>query len=78
MRDTPEEAAKWIRRTDEFSSDHYTVAGTRLTFALTSWKGTVDYSGTIEGTHLLLTWDARNGKKGKEDYRFVHLKLPTQ
>lgn len=78
-RDTPAEAAKWIRRDDRLSSQgHYAIEGRLLTLAATNANGAVDYSGTIDGDQLVLSWDARNGKKGKEVYRFVRLALPTQ
>ena len=77
--DTPAEAAKWSRREDRFSSQgRYAIEGRRLTFSVTHANGAVDYSGTIDGDQLAVTWDARNGKKGKEMYRFVRLALPTQ
>ena len=77
-RDTPGETAKMIRRDSTFSRQgRYTVAGDRLTFSVTNPTGSVDYSGTIDGNRLLLSWDARNGKKGKDVYTFVALPLPT-
>ena len=78
-RETPGEAAKWIRRDDASSSQgHYTIAGDGLTFSVTNANGSVDYSGTIDGNRLILSWDARNGKKGKEVYTFFRLPLSTQ
>jgi hypothetical protein len=78
-RDTPEEAAKWIRRNDSTSSQgKYILEGRTLRFTVTNINGAVDYSGTIDGDRLVLSWDARNEKKGKEVYMFVPLPLPTQ
>jgi hypothetical protein len=78
-RDTPVEAAKWIRRDDRSGSQgRYAIVGGALTFSLTHLNGSVDYSGTIDGDRLIVKWDARNGKKGKEVYTFLHLPLPTQ
>jgi hypothetical protein len=79
-RDVPDDAAKWIRRDDRFSSQgRYAIKGVRLTFSLAHASGgAVDYVGAIDGDELLLSWDAHKGEKGKEVYRFVRLALPTQ
>ena len=78
-RDTPQEAAKWIRRDDRFSSQgRYSFVKRAVAFSVTNVNGAVDYSGTLDGDQLAVSWDARNGKKGKDTYKFLRLALPTQ